>query len=106
METKTRTIAALRDILGGDIYVYLRNQAICRKFYADAEAEGFRFGDIPPTESPLDDIIAVHEDKTLGHVGFAGHMKFHNPGASSEEFHRIDYGKYSAGDKDFYYEGR
>jgi len=106
METKIRTITVLRDILGGDLYVYLKTQGICRRFYADAEAEGFRFGDTLPTESPLDDIIAIHENKTLGHVGFAGHMKFPNPGVSTEEFHRIDYEKYSAGDKDFCYKGR
>ena len=98
-----RTIESLRDILRGDVYVYLKDQETCRKFYEDAEAEGFRFGDILPTESPLDDVIAVHKDKTLGHAGFAGHMKFHHPEASSGEFHRIDYTKYAAGSEDFYY---
>ena len=103
METKSRTITSLRDILGGSIYVYLKTKSICQRFYDNAESEGFRFGDILPTESPVDDVIAIYEDMTLGHVGFVGHMKFHNPCGVSEEFHRIDYEKYSAGEKDFYY---
>ena len=101
-----RTIETLRDILSGDVWVYLKDSEICRKFYEEAESEGFRFGDILPTQSPVGRVIAVHEDKSLGHVGCYGHMRFFMcPGTSDADrkLHRIDYAKYNAGEKDFYY---
>ena len=101
-----RTIEVLRDILKGDVWVYLKDRETCRKFYEQAEAEGFRFGKYLPTENPADDVIAVHRGKNLGHVGCYGHMKFYMCPSAHEpdhEFHRIDYTKYIAGERDFYY---
>ena len=101
---RTRTISDLRNKLRGSIYVYLKDEKTCRQFYEDAQEEGFCFGSILPTQSPSDDIIAVDEGKQLGHVGFTGHMRFHNS-KTSEDFHRIDYAKYASGYKNFYYAG-
>ena len=99
----TRTISALRDILERKVWVYLKDEATCRRFYEDAGEEGFRFGDGKPTESGIDDIIAVHKDKTLSHVGFVGHMAFHAPAAVDGGLARIDYARYIAGEPEFYY---
>ena len=105
MENK-RTISALRDILEGKVWVYLKDERTCRRFYEDAEAEGFRFGDRKPTDSCIDDIIAVNKDKTIAHVGFVGHMAFHAPSAVDGGCFRIDYAKYIAGEQEFYYSER
>ena len=105
MENK-RTINALRDILEGRVWVYLKDAETCRQFYKDAEAEGFSFGDRRPTDSFVDDIIAIHKDKTISHVGFVGRMAFHAPGNVDGGMYRIDYAKYIAGESDFYYSER
>ena len=105
MTDRKRTINMLVEILPGDeIWMYLKDREICRRFYEDAEAEGFMFGDIKPTDSPADDIIVVHSDHTLGHPGFAGHMGFYQ--AFTNEWIRVDYAKYITGDKDFYIRSR
>ena len=101
-----RTISALRDILEGRVWVYLKDERTCQRFYKDAEAEGFRFGGSRPTDSFVDDIIALHKDKTISHVGFIGHMAFHAPGNVDGGMRRIDYAKYVAGKSDFYYSER
>ena len=104
MKNSKRTIEALRDILKGKVYVYLKDRRTCLKFYEDAEAEGFMFGNIRPTDSPADNIIAVSKDRTLAHAGFTGHMAFMSPSAVKGGLTRIDYAKYIEGDEDFYYE--
>ena len=49
------------------------------------------------------DLIALHDDWTLNHVGWAGHMLFRNPAALLGEtpLIRVDYGKYLAGREDY-----
>ena len=37
-----RTISILMDILNSDVWVYLKDQETCRRFYEDAEAEEAR----------------------------------------------------------------
>ena len=93
-----RTITALRDILRGRIYIFLKDRETCQAFYEQAEEEGFTFGGrIRPTDSPTDDIIAVDSDRTLAHVNFVGHMAF-----QAGTITRIDYARYIAGEEDFY----
>lgn len=103
MENRNRTISNLRDILKGKVWVYLKDEETCRRFYEDAEQEGFLFGKYLPTDAGIDDIIAIHKDKTLAHVGSVGHMAFHAPSSVDGGLLRIDYAKYIAGDENFYY---
>ena len=99
----TRTITALRDILKGHIYIYLKDRETCQKFYEQAEKEGFTFGGgIKPTQSPIDNIIAVNSDRTLAHVNFVGHMAFQSPSSMKDGLIRIDYARYIAGEENFY----
>ena len=100
MKKEQRTISILLDILNSDVWVWLRDGKTCRRFYENAEAEGFLFGRIRPTDSGPDDIIAVHRDRTLGHVGYVGRLAFH---AKNPKMIRVDYARYLAGEKDFYY---
>jgi len=100
MKKEQRTISTLLDILNSDVWVWLRDGKTCRRFYENAEAEGFLFGRIRPTDSGLDDIIAVHRDGTLAHVGYIGRLAFH---AKTPGMIRVDYAQYLAGEKDFYY---
>ncbi|MDO5124397.1 MAG: hypothetical protein Q4D44_07030 [Eubacteriales bacterium] len=100
---KKRTIRNLRESLEGKIYVYLGSEEICRKFYKDAEGEGFMFGaDVSPLMSPYNDVISL-ENHCLSHAGFAGHLGFHHPEAVVGGCHRIDYEKYIRGDSDYFY---
>ena len=101
MEKRKRTIDMLLEVLQDDVWMYLKNMETCRRFYEDAEAEGFMFGHIKPTVSPPDDIIVVHKDRTLGHPGYCGHMAF-NLGIMVDDRIRIDYAKYMTGADDFY----
>jgi len=102
-QQNNRTIVALRDTLKGDVWIFLDNAETCRKFYEQAEAEGFHFGDILPTQGENDDIIALHHDRQLAHTGFAGHMRFYH-GPNDTDFHRINYAKYIAGEDNFYFD--
>ena len=96
---KGRTIENLRNRFQGKIYVSLNDEKVCIDFYADAEKEGYRFGEKKPTESRTDDIIAIENGKRLSYVGFAGRMAYQSGGGRN--FHRVDYAKYKAGDSDY-----
>lgn len=95
-----RTVKQLSK-LNGKVYVYLEDEKIAKQFMQDAEAEGFRFGKIKPTENGISNIIAIEENKQLSYVGFVGHMAFQCPSGVEGNFYRIDYKKYINGDKDF-----
>ena len=59
----------------GVVWVYCQSVDICRQFYYYAEQAGFSFGDgIPLSRKPVGNLIAVHSDRTLAYLGFAGHM--------------------------------
>ena len=96
---KVRTIENLRNSYKGKIYVYLNNEKVCKDFYADAENEGYLFGENKPTESQIDDIIALENGKNLSYVGFVGRIAYQSEG--SRKIHRVDYAKYKAGDSDY-----
>ncbi len=96
-----RTLTELRNGINGRIYIYLADQDICKKFLKDAEAEGYRFGKVRPTESECADIIALEKNKQLSYVGFVGHMAFQCPSGVEGAFYRIDYRKFSSGNNDY-----
>ena len=56
------------------VYVRMSSDEICKAFFAQAEKEGFLFGDEKPTAKHPSDLIAVLSDKTLCYVGTLGRM--------------------------------
>ena len=80
-------------------FIYCRSRNISARFLADAEAEGFTFGDgKKPAEKEYDDIFSLHDDLTISYTGWAGHVLFRN---AVGNLIRIDYGKYIAGASDY-----
>lgn len=59
--------------------------------------------DIQPSKNPTDDILTVHDDRTLSYVGYAGHLAFHKAAETAFEgkLVRVDYEKYRAGMDEF-----
>ena len=56
------------------VYVRMSSDEICKAFFAQAENEGFLFGDEKPTAKEPSDLIAVLSDKTLCYVNSIGRM--------------------------------
>ena len=80
-------------------FIYCRSRNIAARFLADAEAEGFTFGDgQKPTAKEYSDIYSLHDDLTISYTGWAGHLAFRN---AAGNIVRIDYGKYIAGAPDY-----
>ena len=80
-------------------FIYCRSRNIAARFLADAETEGFTFGDGQrPTAKEYSDIYSLHDDLTISYTGWAGHMAFRN---AAGNIVRIDYGKYIAGAPDY-----
>ena len=86
-----RTLTALRKGLKGDIYVWLRNEEVARRFLQDAENEGFTIGGNRPTAQPAEQIMALH-DGTISYVGANGRIRFGC--GDTKDFHRVDYEKH------------
>lgn len=81
------------------VYVYLRNKSIEYRFMSDAEQEGITYADgVKPTERPVDEIMALHDDGTICFLGWAGRMAYHY---SKGTIKRIDYEKYVQGLNDY-----
>ena len=81
------------------LYVYCRSTAIAKRFLADAEREGFIFGDGKlPTSKDTDNLFALNDDFTICYTGIATHMMF---GSRMENVYWVDYGKYVSGERDF-----
>ena len=89
--------------LAGDVYIYVPNKDIEKKFLEDAEEEGYTFGNgFRPTGSLGNDLYRIYKDMTLCHVNFFGHAAFDNKNIGSlDDRHYIDYGKY-IGEEDIY----
>lgn len=93
-----RTIAKLRDErTNNKVYVYLRNDEVCERFLAQAEAEGYMFGSIKPTDNHTSDIIAIEDGKQLAYVTSIGRMAF-----QSGKAEKIDYEKYINGETHYH----
>lgn len=59
------------------IFLHFETSELARRFLADAEAEGFTFGDgAKPTSREPDSIFALNDDMTINYVGSIGHMAF------------------------------
>lgn len=56
------------------VYVHMSSDKICRRFFTQAEREGFTFGGEKPTKKHPSDLIAVLPDKTICYVGTIGRI--------------------------------
>ena len=56
------------------VYVHMSSDETCRRFFAQAEREGFTFGGRKPSEKHPSDLIAVLPDKRLCYVGTIGRI--------------------------------
>ena len=56
------------------VYVHMSGDEVCRRFFAQAEREGFLVGGEKPTEKHPSDLIAVLPDKTICYVGTIGRI--------------------------------
>ena len=95
--------AALQKVKSGNhpthLYVYCRSTAIAKRFLADAEREGFTFGDGKlPTSKDTSNLFALNDDYTINYTGIAAHMMF---GSRMENVCWVDYEKYVSGERDF-----
>ena len=86
-----RTLTALRKKLKGDIYVWLRNEEVSKRFLQNAEDEGFTIDSDRPTAKPAEQIMALHDGK-ISYVGANGRIRFGC--GDTKVFHRVDYEKY------------
>ena len=80
-------------------YIYCRGKNIAKRFLANAEAEGFTFGDgMMPTAKECIDLYALNDNLTISYTGWAGHILFKQ---GKGNVVKIDYGKYIAGAADY-----
>lgn len=77
----------------GRIYVYMATDDICKRFFQDAENEGFTFTDgTKPTQKHTSDIIAINPDATINYVGFVGRVAFQAASKiGNQQLIKIDY---------------
>lgn len=103
METKNEKVMDL--VRGkGEAYIFLANEEIGAGFMKDAGAEGFVFGDgVSAADRKAGDIMLIGEDRRLCYVGYLGHMAFKTGKKNGKPIDRIDYAKYIAGEKDYFY---
>ena len=106
MKIKERTLENLRNNLKGKIHVYLKDGETMRRFFADADEQGWLFGTNKPSTCTPDSIIALEYDKQLSYLGIAGRICFQTNGGSNPKgtYHRIDYAKYTRVDKNYYFD--
>lgn len=107
MENK-RTIRELAK-QDGKVYVYLANDEIGNQFMQQAENEGFTFGDgVKPTARGYAEIMAVNHNITINFVGANGRIAFGSgvKKIGDENFIRVDFEKYIAGNKDYSFDGK
>ena len=80
-------------------FIYCRSRNIANRFLADAESEGFTFGDgAKPTNKEYSDLYSLHDDFTISYTGWSGHVLFRN---AAGNIVRIDYGRYIVGAADY-----
>lgn len=61
------------------VYIHTPSKALAKDFLKQAEKEGFIFGDGKrPTEKPLDDYYALHQDLTMNYIGYIGRLRFNS----------------------------
>ena len=100
-----RTLKAL-SALDARVYVYCPDHRTKQQFIEDAENEYLRYRDgVSLKEREPEDIMALNRDGTVNFVGYVGHLAFRTTTkkVGDKTLLRVDYRKYTAGDKDFIY---
>lgn len=97
-----RTITNLLS-LDGRVYVYLKNEAVARKFLMDAEAEDFTFGDgTKPSEKEASNFIVINLNMTVSYATLIGRIALQCAEmVSGSTLVRIDYSRYITDAEDY-----
>ena len=85
----------------GLIYIYLKDSKICKRFYSQAESEGFMFGDGKPTEKHTTDLVRLYQDKRISYCSTNGRIAFGSGKGTSGNIFRVDYSKFISGENDY-----
>lgn len=94
----------------GRVYIYLANKEIGENFMKQAESEGFTFSDGAKFTHPdrgYESIMAINHNYTINYVGTNGRIAFGGgfKRIGDEKLIRVDFQKYSAGEKNYIYHG-
>lgn len=74
------------------VYIRLRDRAVQYRFMSDAERAGITYSDgSAPTGRAAEDIMALHPDKTIAFLGWAGRLRYHH---IKDTAVNIDYAEY------------
>lgn len=74
------------------VYIRLRDKAVQYRFMSDAEREDITYSDgSSPTGRAAEDIMALHPDKTIAFLGWAGRLRYHH---IKDTAVNIDYAEY------------
>ena len=95
-----RTIGNLRKSFNGDIYVWLGNDEIGKRFLQDAEDSGLLIPASKTVPYPYAEVMALRY-QSVGFVGANGMIRFQC--GDTDDFRRIDYEKYVSGAEDYRY---
>lgn len=82
----------------GDVIVYLSSDELCRRFFREAQSEGFRFGKLPYSEWVIGTLIGIHHDGSMGHEPYFVYSLLH-----LDKTEVVDYSKYESNDENYYY---
>lgn len=94
-----KTIKDLVNSTDKRVYVYLKDEATAKQFVANAELEGYRFGDgVEISKRSTDNYYAINRDMTVNFIGWVGRMAFHS---KDPKLLRIDYAKYINSEDDY-----
>lgn len=72
---------SIRDLIDSERTVYIRlgDKAVQYRFMSDAERAGITYSDgSAPTGRAAEDIMALHPDKTIAFLGWAGRLRYHH----------------------------
>ena len=94
---RKRTLKQLVDEKG-DVIIYLRNDEVCRRFFREAQREGFRFGKLPYSEWVTGTLIGIHRDGSMGHEPYFVYSLLH-----LDKTEIVDYFKYESNEESYYY---
>ena len=83
------------------VYVYLEDDETIKRFVADAESEGYKFGDgVKISRRNPDMFYALNQNKTVNFINFIGRLAFC---CNAENIARINYKKYINGKINYLY---
>lgn len=100
--SKSKTIAELVDSNQKRVYVYLADEETQARFIADAEAEGYTFGDgVKLSERECEEFYAINRNKTVNFINTIGRIAFQ---CNANNIVRVDYKKYISGNENYCYE--